>query len=157
LIIGASRALASATSWRKTVLKVNLGSAVLLVTSLGITTSSIAQSSAWNGPLATLFQAQAACANPDSNECLPYRAEAVAVAQVLSQQVKLPAANGKDEGYGIVFHDGYEQNCSSNWLQSMNAQTLLHSALGLAVGVSDAQRLNWVAALLQASQQLCHS
>jgi hypothetical protein len=117
----------------------------------------MAQPAAWNGHLATLSQAQAACANTDSNECLPYFAEAVAVAQVLSEQAKLPGVSGKDEGYGIVFHDGYEQSCSTNWLQSMNGQTLLHSALGLAVGVSDAQRLYWVAALLQASQQLCRS
>jgi hypothetical protein len=42
-------------------------------------------------------------------------------------------------------------------LQSMNGPTLLRAALGLNVGVADAQRLYWVAALLQASQQLCHS
>lgn len=127
------------------------------ITCLLVIASPIAEPASWDGRLATLAQAQAACTSTDSNECLPYLAEAAAVAQVLSEQAKLPGVNSKDEGYGIVFHDGYQQNCSSNWLQSMNAQTLLHSALGLAVGVSDAQRLNWVAALLQASQQLCHS
>jgi hypothetical protein len=128
-----------------------------ILTSLGAMASAGAQSSGWNGHLATLIQAQAACKNTDGNECLPYLAEAEAVAQVLAEQVKLPGANSKQETYGIIFHDGYEQNCSSNWLQSMNGQTLLHSALALGVGVGDAQRLYWVAALLQAAQQLCHA
>jgi hypothetical protein len=128
-----------------------------MLTGLCAMASTGAQAAEWNGHLATLIQAQAACKNSDSNECLPYLAQAEAVAQVLSEQVKLPRANDKAEAYGIVFHDGYEQNCSSNWLQSMRGQTLLHSALGLAVGASDAQRLNWVAALLQAAQQLCHT
>jgi hypothetical protein len=119
--------------------------------------SADAQSAEWNGRLATLMEAQAACKITGSNECLPYLAQAEAVAQVLSLQVKLPGVTSKDDGYGIVFRDGYEQRCSSNWLQSMNGQALLHSALGLDVGVSDAQRLNWVAALLQAAQHLCHS
>jgi hypothetical protein len=128
-----------------------------LPTCLCALASAGAQSAEWNGRLTTLMEAQAACKTADSNECLPYLAQAEAVAQVLSQQVKLPAANSKQEAYGIVFHDGYAQNCSSNWLQSMNGQTLLHSAMELAVGESDARRLNWVAALLQAAQQLCHT
>lgn len=138
-------------------LKIELDRRVWILTCLCAVTSTGTQAADWNGRLAALIQAQAACKNADSSECLPYLAQAEAVAQVLSQQVKLPGVNGKDDAYGIVFHDGYEQKCSSNWLQSMNGPTLLHSALGLDVGVSDAQRLNWVAALLQAAQQLCHS
>jgi hypothetical protein len=128
-----------------------------LLASLCAVASAGARSTEWNGHLATLIEAQAACKNAQSNECLPYLAQADAVATVLSQQVKLPGANSKQDAYGIVFRDGYEQNCSSNWLQSMNGQTLLHSALGLAVEVRDAQRLNWVVALLQVAQQLCHT
>jgi hypothetical protein len=128
-----------------------------LIAMLTVTASPVAQPAPWTGRLATLFQAQAACSNTDSNDCLPYLAEAVAVAQVLSEQVKLPGVGDKEDGYGIVFHDGYQERCTTNWLQSMNGPTLLRAALGLNVGVADAQRLYWVAALLQASQQLCHS
>jgi hypothetical protein len=38
----------------------------------------------WNGHLATLFDAQAACADTYSVECQPFLAEAVAVAEVHS-------------------------------------------------------------------------
>jgi len=52
--------------------------------SFSVSTCSDAMAVEWNGHLATLFDAQAACADTYSVECQPFLAEAVAVAEVHS-------------------------------------------------------------------------
>ena len=96
--------------------------AISLISALCVIVSPALPSAEWMGHLATLFQAQVACANSNSKECLPYIAEAVAVAQLLTEQVKVPIR--KDEAYGVVFHGGHVESCSITWLQSMNGTTL---------------------------------
>jgi hypothetical protein len=108
----------------------------------------------WRGHVSTLFDAQVACTNSDSLECEPFLAEAVAVADVLTGIVK-PDEKGMD--FTVTFHNMNQQKCSQNWFQSMNGQSLMHSALGLGLSVERAKNIYWVDALLRASQQLCHS
>ena len=68
----------------------------------------------WNGHLATLFDAQAACTDIDSSKCEPFVAEAVAVADVFNEIAK------PEGGFAIVFHTMIQENCSNSWLQSIN-------------------------------------
>jgi hypothetical protein len=105
----------------------------------------------WKGHLTTFFDAQAACANMYSPECQPFLAEAVAVADVFQ-------AIAKPEGTGITvaFENMRQENCSENWLQSMNGESLLHSALGLPVNSERAKNLYFSRALMMASRHLCH-
>jgi hypothetical protein len=111
----------------------------------------------WKGHLSTLFDAQVACTNSDSVECEPFLAEAVAVAEVLTEIAKVPGLDEKGMDVTVTFHNMNQQKCSQNWFQSMNGQSLMHSALGLSVDIQSAKSIYWVAALLRASQQLCHS
>ena len=95
--------------------------AISLISALCVIVSPALPSAEWMGHLATLFQAQSLARN-SNKECLPYIAEAVAVAQLLTEQVKVPIR--KDEAYGVVFHGGHVESCSITWLQSMNGTTL---------------------------------
>jgi hypothetical protein len=109
----------------------------------------------WKGHLSTLFDAQVSCTNTDSLECEPFLAEAVAVAEVLQEIAKPPELYEKETDFTITFDSMRQQKCSQNWFQSLNGQSLLHSALGLSV--DSPERIYWVAALMRASRQLCHS
>lgn len=79
----------------------------------------------WLGHLSKLSDAQNACRNMDSNKCLPYLAQAVAVADTLNDQatvagktIQLPGPNGS-----IL-------NCSENFSTTdLNGETLAHLAL----------------------------
>lgn len=108
----------------------------------------------WKGHLATLFDAQIACTNTDSRACEPFLAEAVAIADVLTEIARL---DDKGTSVTVTFHSMDQQQCSLNWFRSLNGQSLLHSALGLPIGVQDAKEVYWSAALMRASRQLCHS
>jgi hypothetical protein len=109
----------------------------------------------WKGHLSTLFDARIACTNTDSTECEPFLAEAVAVAEVLQEIAKPPGLNDKETDFTVTFHNMSQQKRSENWYQSLNGLSLLHSALGLSV--DSPKSIYWVAALMRASQQLCHS
>jgi hypothetical protein len=50
-----------------------------------------------------------------------------------------------------------QEKCSQNWLQYMNGESLLHSALALPMDTRSAKSFYFVQALIRASQQLCHS
>jgi hypothetical protein len=127
---------------------------VLAVLSLALSAGQVAQSSEWQGHLATLRQAQIACRNLNSRDCLPYLAEAVAVADVLTAATKVTSPVKGKVSITVVFRSGSEQSCSENWLRNLlNGQRLLHDAL-----LMDArQHAYWTDALLAAAQNLCHS
>jgi hypothetical protein len=105
----------------------------------------------WKGHLSTLFDAQVACTDTGSSECQPFLAEAVAVAEVFSEIAKVDEKGDLT----VTFRDMRQEKCSQNWRQYMNGQSLLHSALSLPV--DSPERIYWVAALMRASRQLCHS
>jgi hypothetical protein len=140
-------------------MRTTVGLSAKAVAGLLAISSSAAWSGQWAGHLATLFQAQIDCTNTDSEECLPYLAEAVAVADVLGYQAKtiIPSNKRDDPHFSVAFDTGAPESCTANWLQSMNGESLLHSALGLPVVGRDAKSTYWVAALMRASRQLCHS
>jgi len=112
------------------------------------------QASEWLGHLATLAQAQVACTDTSSQACLPYLAEAVAVAGVLTATTKVDF-QGKVETITVFFRNGNVQQCTENWFQNaLNGQRLMHGALGM--DASDRAYFPWIDALLAAAQELCH-
>jgi hypothetical protein len=106
----------------------------------------------WKGHLTTLFDAQVACTKTDSPECEPFLAEAVAVADVFGEIAKLEGA-----GWAVVFHSMTQENCSQSWMQFMNGESLLHSALALPVSIERAKNVYFTQALIRVSRNLCHS
>jgi hypothetical protein len=107
----------------------------------------------WKRHHTKLFDARHACQNPDSLECEPFLAAAVAVAEVFSE-----IAKPDEKGDLIVnFPDAVQERCSSNWRQHMNGQTLLHSALALPLDSESARNIYFIRALMSASRELCHS
>lgn len=103
----------------------------------------------WLGHSSKLGAAQIACRSLDSAACLPYLAEAVAVADTLKTQAKvsrdvleLPGPNG------VVVR------CSERFsLTDLNGETLAHMAL------TRDQKLNsyWSNALFVAALDLCRN
>jgi hypothetical protein len=87
-----------------------------------------------------------------SPECQPFLAEAVAVADVFGEIAKL-----EGEGVTVAFENMRQDNCSKNWFQSLNGESLLHSTLGLPVSNDRAKNLNFTKALVIASRERCHS
>jgi len=113
----------------------------------------VSHAAEWQDHLATLRRAQAACRDINSQACLPYRAEAVAVADVLAATTSVSTSSKGDVTVTAVFRNGNQQRCSRNWLRDvLNGQRLMRSALSL-----DPRRHNyWVDALLAAAQQMCY-
>ncbi len=114
-----------------------------------------AWSQEWKGHLATLWDAQVACADSYSKDCEPFLAEAVAVADVMNQ-LSTVDTKAKENPFVVLFPGGNQMHCSDNWYKSMNGLGLLHSTLGLGV-FDDPKSIYWTSALMRASQQLCHS
>ena len=110
-----------------------------------------AWSQEWRGHLATLWDAQVACSDTNSKDCEPFLAEAVAVADVMTE---LSFMDLKANVIVVPFPYGNQEHCSDNWLQSMNGLGLLHTTLGLG---GDPKSIYWTSALTRASRQLCHS
>ena len=107
----------------------------------------------WKRHHTKLFDARHACKNPDSLECEPFLAAAVAVAEVFSE-----IAKPDEKGDLIVnFPDAVQERCSANFRQRMNGQNLLSSVLALPVGSDSAENIYFVSALMRAARQLCHS
>jgi hypothetical protein len=104
---------------------------------------------AWKGHHTRLSDAQSACTNIDSLECEPFFAEAVAVSDVF-HEIANPVDAGR-KNFTVVFENMSHENCSENWLRSMNGQILLHSALGLPVSSESAKSINFVSALIRAA------
>ena len=107
----------------------------------------------WKRHHTKLFDARHACENPDSLECEPFLAAAVAVAEVFSEIAK-PDEKGD---LIVTFPHAVQERCSANFRQRMNGHNLLSSVLALPVGSDSAENIYFVSALMRASQQLCHS
>jgi len=93
--------------------------------SLGIASQS-AIADAWKGHFATVQDARIACRDINSDSCLPYLAQAVAVADIFSDQARL-GRGGVDEipGGGISIWV-----CDPDVLgKDLNGENLLHLAL----------------------------
>jgi hypothetical protein len=124
---------------------------------LALLTASTAISGTWNGALATLSDAQVACTNTESRECLPYLAQAVAVAYVLRENAKPVTATDGGRDFIVVIRSGNPKTCTLHWFESLNGLRLMHSALGLDTGEPVATNLYWTQALLRAAEELCRS
>lgn len=134
---------------------VNLGTRANVVALAAFAFSSLeAHAGEWKGHLATLFDAQIACTDSSSRACEPFLAEAVAVADVPTE---IARPDDKRTSVTVTFHSMDQQQCSQNWLRSMNGLSLLHLALGLPIDMKDAKEVYWSEALMRASRQLCHS
>jgi hypothetical protein len=115
-----------------------------------------AHASEWRGHLATLFDAQKDCVNTESTACLPYLAEAVAVADVLEESALSEWHDKGEVTFTVVFHGGLQQHCTAHWLKSMNGLKLLHLALVTDTDGNE-KSTYWTQALVRASQELCVS
>jgi hypothetical protein len=100
-----------------------------------------ARSQQWNGNLSTLGDARLACSDTHSNECLPFLAQAVAVADVL-QELSFVDMNAKADFVVVPFPHGNLTHCSQNWLKSMSGLALLHSTLEYG-GFDDTKTTYW--------------
>jgi hypothetical protein len=129
----------------------------VLCASCALLLSPVANADQWRGHLARLVDAQLACTDTNSSSCLPYLAEAVAVANVLSDTSKPLPPEDKGGVVTVTFQNGSQEKCSGNWFRSMNGLRLLHSALGIETDTSETQKIYWVDALVRASRELCHS
>jgi hypothetical protein len=114
-----------------------------------------AWSQEWKGHLATLWDAQVACSDTSSKDCEPFLAEAVAVADVMTELSTVDMKD-KENVFVVLFPGGNQMHCSDNWSKSMNGLGLLHSTLGLGV-FADPKHTYWTKALMRTSRQLCHS
>src|SRR5271169_5086517 len=82
----------------------------------------------WKGHLATLWDAQVACSDTNSKDCEPFLAEAVAVADVMTE-LSTVDMKAKENLFVVPFPGGNQMHCSDNWSKSMNGLGLLHSTL----------------------------
>jgi hypothetical protein len=119
-----------------------------------VLTCSDATALEWKGHLTTLFDAQVACTDMFSLECQPFLAEAVAIAEMFSEIAK---SDEKGDTFTVPFRGMRQEECSQNWRQYMNGQSLLHSALALPEASERAKNIYFVSALMRASRELCHS
>jgi hypothetical protein len=125
-------------------------SALVLTT---LTLTPVTRAAEWMGHLAMLKHAQIACRDANSRDCLPYLAEAVAVADVLTATTRVSSSKGETT-ITAVFRNGSEVHCSKNWIRSaLNGQRLMQAALHMDAR----QHAYWVDALLAAAQDHCRS
>ncbi len=105
----------------------------------------------WDGHLATLKDAKIACQDIDSESCLPYLAQAVAVADTLYAQADY---DSKRDELKIPGGDGYIWVCHPSVLSQLNGEDLLH--LALATEPSDGEGpFYWDEALFTSAINLC--
>jgi hypothetical protein len=128
--------------------------AFLIAMALACSSATAVELPRWKGGLTTLFDAQVACTDMLSPECEPFLAEAVAVADVFAAIARPSGASGN---FTVVFRSMTQENCSENWLRSMNGQSLMHATLSLPEDGEAAKNIYFTNALIRASRQLCHS
>jgi hypothetical protein len=127
---------------------------LVVLCTLACTSATAVELPRWKGHLTTLFDAQVACTDMLSPECEPFLAEAVAVADVF-QAIAL--GHVESGNFTVVFRNMNQENCSQNWLRSMNGQGLMHVTLALPIDSDDAKNIYFTDALMRASRQLCHT
>jgi len=88
--------------------------------------SSTAMADTWRGHLTTLQDARIACRNIDSDSCIPFLAQAVAVADTLFDQA---IAVSHQQEFEIPGRNGSIWICGPDVLKELNGQSLLHLAL----------------------------
>ena len=112
-----------------------------------------AQEPPWRGHLATLQDAEAACIDWSSDSCLPYLAEAVAVADVFHAQIYY---DSKQYAWTMPGSNGSTLVCADIEIAELNGQSLLH--LALAVDPADLHGDHrWTSALLFSALHLCRA
>ena len=106
----------------------------------------------WAGHVTKLSDAQVACRNIDSLACLPFLAEGVAVADILTAQVSVRIGNDNDTIIQLTGTDGSRVRCSARFtLNELNGETLTHLAL-----IRDSNfNSYWTNALFVAALDLC--
>jgi hypothetical protein len=87
--------------------------------------------------------------------CLPFLAQAVAVADVM-KELSYVDRDAKEDFVVVPFPYGNLTHCSQNWLKSMNGLGLLHLTLGSSA-FDENKNTYWTHALMVISRQLCHS
>jgi hypothetical protein len=123
-----------------------------LVAFLSITSKS-AMAVPWEGHLATLNDAKLACRDIDSGPCLPYMAQAVAIADTLYAQAAYDAKRDKIQ---IPGGDGSIWACDPSVLNKLNGENLLHSALATE-SVNESKAFYWDDALFMAALHICRA
>jgi hypothetical protein len=109
----------------------------------------------WMGHLARLQDAQVACRDVDSAACLPYLAEAVAIATLLTDQAYPMKDHGRrTDDFAVTFYAGSRWRCSRRWVEGLNGESLLHRALAI-VSDGSVETFYWSKALQVAAQQGC--
>lgn len=103
----------------------------------------------WAGHLSTLKEAQFVCQNLDSSSCLPFVAEAVAVADVLTAQADVGRSQ---DGIYLSGPNGSTVKCSEGFkLTDLNGAALTHAALTRDPTVN----FYWSNAVFVAALDLC--
>ncbi len=110
-----------------------------------------AMADTWDGHLATLQDAKAACRDVDAVSCLPYTAQAVAVADTIHAQA---VYNANRNDFKIFGRDGSVWICDDSVSNHLNGEDLTY--LALATEPSDGEPFYWDDALLIAALNLCH-
>lgn len=103
----------------------------------------------WDGHLATLEEAKIACQDTSSTSCLPYMAQAVAVADTLQAQ-----ANYKNQSeVQVPGLEGSILTCDPSIVQQLNGEDLMY--LALATEPTDGWPFYWDDALFRAALKSC--
>jgi hypothetical protein len=113
-----------------------------------------AHASSWNGHLAMLSDAKGACSDIDSDSCLPYLSEAVAIADTLHTQASYDA---KKREVHIPGGDGSILTCGSNFFKRLNGQDLAQSALAMEPSDNTETSPYWSDALFKAAVNMCQA
>ena len=111
----------------------------------------MADAYAWRGHLATLQDARIACRDVDSYDCLPYLAQAVAVADTLSDQAKFDLK--RPDEFQIPGARSSTWICDTSVYRQFNGEALLH--LALAADFTNEDSVYWDNALFTSALLRC--
>jgi hypothetical protein len=123
---------------------------VRLVAAWLVIASRSAIADTWQGHVATLQDARIACPDIDSDACLPYLAQAVAVADTLTDQAKYDSTR---DVFEIPGGGGSIWICDPSVLsEQFNGESLLHLALAANLTIP-----YWDHALFISALHLCRA
>jgi hypothetical protein len=129
---------------------------LLLIAAFGLlcTLFRPALANSWAGHLATLSDARSACGDINSDSCVPYVSEAVAIADTLHTQASFDAQNGE---LHIPGADGSIVTCNPKSLEVLDGSDLARSALGMTPPENGGDPFYWSDALFKAAVKMCQT
>src|SRR4051812_18476574 len=101
---------------------------VMLATSSVLLATVSSRADSWRGHLTTLQEARIACRDTGSDDCLPYLAQAVAVADTLSAQADFSNSAKNNEKFQMPGVNGSTWICDPSAMRKLNGDSLLHLA-----------------------------